>query len=131
MTYVSPSPDPHMQDEEQQWARIVATGNVARGMALVYVQKLCTAFHEYGPAHEAGILKSDALPFVKQRLLARLDYVFAVCEKNGIASLGGLDDLQSLRAKVEAASRLDELLGMTEEVHQVNHRICDALAASE
>ena len=46
--------DEHWRNEEFQWARILAQGHPARGMVLLYLQKACTAFHEFEPTFKAG-----------------------------------------------------------------------------
>ncbi|MHC4440528.1 MAG: hypothetical protein ACYS3S_24535, partial [Planctomycetota bacterium] len=46
--------DEHWREEEFQWARILSQGNPAKGMVLLYIQKACTAFHEFEPVWKAG-----------------------------------------------------------------------------
>ena len=53
--------DKHWREEEFQWARILAQGDSARGMVLLYLQKACTAFHEFEPAFQAGALDNSRL----------------------------------------------------------------------
>ena len=42
--------DEHWREEEFQWERILSEGNPEKGMELLYIQKACTAFHEFEPA---------------------------------------------------------------------------------
>ena len=46
LEYKTTVPDEHWRSEEFQWARILSSGNAAKGMVLLYIQKACTAFHE-------------------------------------------------------------------------------------
>src|SRR5207244_543342 len=50
LNYKSTAVDPHWRDEEMQWARVLSSGDAARGMTIIFMQKLCTAFHEFEPA---------------------------------------------------------------------------------
>ena len=54
--YVAPDGSEHMRDEERQWLDIVSDPDPVKGMLLVFIQKLCSAFHELGPALESGAL---------------------------------------------------------------------------
>ena len=51
MGYRSPSADTHMEAEDTQWVRRLSCGDACRGMALVYIQKFCTAVHEFELAY--------------------------------------------------------------------------------
>ena len=64
--------DEHWRNEEFQWARILSEGHAARGMVLLYLQKACTAFHEFEPAFQAGALDAGRLDFFRRRLASRL-----------------------------------------------------------
>jgi hypothetical protein len=55
--------DEHWRNEEFQWARILAQGRPAKGMVLLYLQKACTAFHEFEPAFEARALDEGRSAF--------------------------------------------------------------------
>ena len=46
LEYKTTVADEHWRSEEFQWARILSSGNAAKGMVLLYIQKACTAFHE-------------------------------------------------------------------------------------
>jgi hypothetical protein len=56
--YKTTATSPHGLEEERQWARILSAGRPAAGMALAFIQKLCTAFHELGPAWKKGCKRS-------------------------------------------------------------------------
>ncbi len=127
MDYRSPSSDTHLVDEELQWARLLSGGDPRRSMALVYVQKFCTAVHEFEPAFRAGLLDDSALEHVRQRLVARLDYALLVMTANGLDGTPGLDDLRNIRQAMLAASSLADLMALTEPIHQVNHIVCEGL----
>lgn len=131
MDYRSPAEDPHLIAEEVQWARVLACGDDRRGMALVYVQKFCTAVHEFEPAFRAGVLPEtpEALAHVRARLLARLDYTHAVLKSGGLAEIDGVDRLLAIRAEINAAKSLAELMALTEPIHQLGHTLCEALEA--
>jgi hypothetical protein len=119
--------DPHGQEEERQWARILSTGNTAAGMALVFVQKLCTAFHEFEPAWRAGALHEGSLNYFRHRLAARAGRVLDVLEENELGSVGGAVDLARLLRAIESATTMDGLADLAEEIHAVNHMLCDSL----
>jgi len=127
MPYNSPATDAHMRDEEQQWARVLARGDAARGMALVYVQKFCTAVHEFEPAYRAGALGDDALQHVRARLLARLDYCLEVMDRNGLGLLPGTPGLRDLRRRIDRAASLKAIIDLTDAIHAANHVLCEAL----
>lgn len=116
-----------MVDEEAQWARLLSRGDAWRGMALVYIQKFCTAVHEFEPAFRAGLLGDSALEHVRQRLLARLDYAVEVVNANGLSGTAGLDQLRVVRQSMLTARSLADLLSLTERIHHVNHAICEGL----
>jgi hypothetical protein len=119
--------DPHGREEELQWARIVSTGNTAAGMALVFVQKLCTAFHEFEPAWRAGALNERYIGHFRDRLAARARRVLDVLEGNELSGIDGAVDLAGLLRAVESAVTMDELADLAEEIHAVNHMLCDSL----
>lgn len=119
--------DLHGRDEERQWARILSTGHVAAGMALVFIQKLCTAFHEFEPAWRAGALDESSLDYFRDRLEARARRVLDVLESNGLGTIQGAVDLARLLRAVGSAGTMDELADLAEEIHAVNHTLCDSL----
>ena len=129
MDYVTTGKTEHSRREEMQWAAIAASPDAAAGMALVVIQKLCTAFHEFEPAWEQGVLKPDALEHFRGRLSARARRILRVMEANGLAHLEGVETLRHLLEEIAAAESLAALAALTEPVHAVNHTLVDALEA--
>jgi hypothetical protein len=129
MNYVTTGRTEHSRKEEMQWAAIAASGDAAAGMTLIVIQKLCTAFHEFEPAWERGVLTPDALPHFKQRLAARARRVFRVTEANELDDLDGLKTLRALLDKIASAETLADLAALAEPIHAVNHTLVDALEA--
>jgi len=82
--------DEHWRNEEFQWARILAQGHPARGMVLLYLQKACTAFHEFEPTFKAGALHESRLDFFRQRLANRLRQLLTTMSTNGFNTLGSI-----------------------------------------
>jgi hypothetical protein len=117
----------HWRDEEFQWSRILSMGNPAKGMVLLYLQKACTAFHEFEPAFKQGALKDDQLDFFRRRLATRLGHVLTTMKNNGLDAINGAAELAEILRSVESAKDLNELAKLTEEVHAVNHTISDSL----
>lgn len=117
----------HWRDEEFQWSRILSAGDPAKSMVLLYLQKACTAFHEFEPAFEHGALKSERLDFFRRRLATRIGHVLATMKNNGLDTINGAAELAEILLAVESAKSLDELAELTEEVHAVNHTISDSL----
>jgi hypothetical protein len=117
----------HWRDEEFQWSRLLSAGNPARGMVLLYLQKACTAFHEFEPAFKQGALKSEQLDFFRRRLATRIGHVLTTMRNNGLDTIKGAAELTKILRSVESAKTLDELAELTEEVHAVNHTISDSL----
>ena len=120
----------HDREEVLQWARIVSGGDAARGMALVFIQKLCTAFHEFEPAWREGALGDDRVDFFRERLGARIRRVLVTLENNGLDALDGATGLAELLDAVESAQAMWELADLAVRVHAVNHALCDALEVS-
>jgi len=119
--------DDHWREEEYQWARILATGHPARGMALLYIQKACTAFHEFEPAWRAGALRPELLDFYRRRLATRIEHVLVTMKNNNLDNLGGVAELTEILRTVETARTPAELADLAEEVHAVNHLLLDYL----
>ena len=126
--YKTTATDPHGLAEELQWARIISSGRTAGGMALVFIQKLCTAFHEFEPAWRKGGLDERYLDHFQDRLAARTRRVLETLESNGLDTIDGAADLAGLLRAVEAAETMEELAGLAEPIHVVNHTLSDALA---
>ena len=129
VNYTSSVVDPHELSEEQQWAGILEAGDPRRGMLLIFVQKLCTALHEYGPSHAAGIIDEAAWPFIRRRLSSRIRKVLDVARDNNLYGLAGMDELARLAEEIDKTARMPSLSSFADRIHAINHRICDSLAA--
>jgi hypothetical protein len=119
--------DEHWRNEEFQWARILARGHPARGMVLLYLQKACTAFHEFEPAFKAGALHQGRLDFFRQRLANRLKQLLTTMGNNDLDTLDGAAELAEILRAVESAKSMEDLSVLTEELHAVGHTLLDAL----
>jgi len=119
--------DEHWRNEELQWARILAEGHPARGMVLLYLQKACTAFHEFEPAFQASALDDHHLDFFRQRLANRLQHLLTTMSNNGLGTLDGADELREILRQVQSAGTMEGLAGLTEELHTAGHVLLDAL----
>jgi len=119
--------DEHWRNEELQWARILAQGHPARGMVLLYLQKACTAFHEFEPACKAGALDGHHLDFFRQRLANRLKHLLTTMRNNDLDTLDGAAELADILHQVESAQSIEALAGLTEELHTTGHVLLDAL----
>jgi len=117
----------HWRDEEFQWSRLLSAGNPAKGMVLLYLQKACTAFHEFEPAWEQGALKAEQVDFFRRRLATRIGHVLTTMRNNGLDTIEGTAELGQILRSVESAKTLDRLAELTEDVHAVNHTISDSL----
>jgi hypothetical protein len=119
--------DEHWRNEEFQWARILARGHPARSMVLLYLQKACTAFHEFEPTYQAGALREDRLDFFRGRLANRLQHVLTTMRNNGLDALTGASELAEILRAVESARSMKVLSELTERLHAVGHTLLDAL----
>ena len=119
--------DEHWRQEEFQWARILSQGHPARGMVLLYIQKACTAFHEFEPALKAGAVKPEQVEFFRWRLAARVRHVLVTMQNNALDKINGADELSNILKSIELAETADELAGLTEKLHAVNHMLLDSL----
>jgi len=119
--------DEHWRDEEFQWARILAEGNPAKGMVLLYIQKACTAFHEFEPAWKAGAVKPGQVEFFRRRLAARVRHVLVTMQNNALDKINGAVELSEILKSIESAETADELAELTEKLHAVNHTLLDSL----
>jgi hypothetical protein len=128
--YRPTSQDEHGREEELQWARIVASDEPARGVALIFIQKLCTAFHEFEPACRAGYLNPDAVDHFRARLVARAKRVVEVLEKNGLAEIEGAAKLKQLLTMIETAKSLEALALLEEPIHALSHILSEGLDQS-
>lgn len=119
--------DEHWRNEEFQWARILSSGRPAEGMVLLYIQKACTAFHEFEPAWKKGALDDSQVDFFRKRLAKRVKHVLTTMENNGLDNIKGASELRDILLSIEAAKTVDELAELTEKVHAVNHLLLDSL----
>ena len=119
--------DEHWRNEEFQWARILSQGNPAKGMVLLYIQKACTAFHEFEPAFKAGAIKPGQVEFFRRRLAARVRHVLVTMQNNALDTINGAVELGGILESIESAETADELAEITEELHAVNHTLLDYL----
>jgi 2-iminoacetate synthase ThiH len=119
--------DQHWRDEEFQWARILSAGHPAKGMVLLYIQKACTAFHEFEPAFKAGALKPGRIEFFRRRLAGRVGQVLATMRNNGLDAIDGAAELAEILRSIESAENEEELAELTEKIHVVNHILFDSL----
>lgn len=119
--------DEHWRNEELQWSRILSSGNPAKGMVLLYIQKACTAFHEFEPAWKEGVLKQGRIDFFRRRLANRVRHVLVTMENNGLDTINGAAELAEILRSIESAKTADELAELTEKVHIVNHLLLNSL----
>ncbi|HSV98870.1 MAG TPA: hypothetical protein VLI39_01765 [Sedimentisphaerales bacterium] len=119
--------DEHWRNEEFQWARILAEGYAAKGMVLLYLQKACTAFHEFEPAFQAGALDPAGLDFFRKRLATRLGHLLTTMKNNGLDGLAGAADVGEIQRATESAQSLEDLAELTERLHAAGHVLLDAL----
>ena len=119
--------DEHWRNEEFQWVRILESADPAKGMVLLYIQKACTAFHEFAPAWNAGAVKAERIPFFRERLVQRIRQALVTMENNGLDTINGVDQLRGVLRSVESAKSGDDLAQLSETVHMVNHILLDAL----
>ena len=119
--------DEHWRNEELQWARILSSGSPAKGMVLLYIQKACTAFHEFEPAWKEGVLKHGRVEFFRRRLANRVRHVLVTMENNGLDTINGAAELAEILRSIETAKTADQLAELTEKVHTVNHLLLDSL----
>lgn len=125
--YTTTIENDHWRDEEFQWSRILSVGDPAKGMVLLYLQKACTAFHEFEPAFEQGALRDEHLEFFRSRLATRIGHVLTTMKNNGLDTIEGAAELEQILRSVESTKTLDGLAELTEDIHAVNHTISDSL----
>ena len=117
----------HWRNEELQWARILSSGEPAKGMVLLYIQKACTAFHEFEPAWKKGALDEGQVDFFSERLSKRVKHVLVTMENNGLDTIKGASELVDILRSIETAKTMEEIAQLTEELHAVNHVLLDSL----
>ncbi len=119
--------DEHWRNEESQWARILSSESPAKGIVLLYIQKACTAFHEFEPSWKAGALDEGQVEFFRQRLAKRVKQALATMKNNGLDRINGAAELAEILHSIESAKTLDELAELAEKMHTVNHLLSDSL----
>jgi hypothetical protein len=119
--------DEHWRNEEFQWARIFSSGDPAKGIVLLYIQKACTAFHEFEPSFKQGALDEGQVEFFRKRLAKRVKHIIVTMENNGLDKIDGAAELKEVLHSIESAKNLDELAELTEKMHSVNHILSDSL----
>ncbi len=117
----------HWRNEEFQWARILSEGHAAKGMILLYLQKACTAFHEFEPAFRAGALNASRLDVFRRRLASRLQQLVTTMENNGLGAIDGAAELATILRGVQSARTMEGLAELTEQLHTAGHTLLDAL----
>jgi len=127
--YKTTVPDEHWREEEFQWVRILSSAGVAKAMVLLYVQKACTAFHEFEPAWREGAVGPEHIGFYRRRLANRIRQVLVTMENNDLDAIAGAAELAEILHAVESSRSTDELAGLAERVHAVNHLLLDSLEA--
>jgi hypothetical protein len=125
--YKTTEKDADRRDELLQNARIFSRGNAAVGMVLLFMEKECTAIHEFGPAWKQGALKEEHLGFFRDRLAARIRKVLETMEDNKLDTINGAADLAKLLKSVKSAKTMDELAELVVKIHAVNDTIRDSL----
>ena len=119
--------DEHWRDEEFQWARIFSSGDSAKGVVLLYIQKACTAFHEFEPSFKQGALDEGQIEFFRKRLAKRVKQILVTMENNNLDKINGTAELVNVLHSIESAQNLEELAELTEEMHSANHILSDSL----
>lgn len=117
----------HWREEEFQWSRLFSAGKSSRCMVLLYLQKACTAFHEFEPAFKQGALRAEQLDFFRHRLATRIGHVLTTMKNNDLGKIEGASELEGILRSVETAKTMNELAELTEQLHAVNHEISDYL----
>jgi hypothetical protein len=125
--YIPQSQNGHGREEELQWARIIGSGEVVNGMVIIFLQKMCAAFHEFDPAYRAGALNEIALPYFRDRLSKRVQSVLNTLQNNGLDQIVGYDQLVQLKRLAETAGSLKDLADLGEPIHRANHIVTDGL----
>ena len=129
-TFISSATDDHERTEELQWANMMKRDSQgAISMVIVMIQKLCTSFHEIGPAILADHLSEESTPYYTQSLNARMQKLIDVIDDNGFSSIEGYAIMQALQKQLLAATSLADLAELVEPVHEANHLITDGLEA--
>lgn len=121
----------HDGDEERLWARILSEGDSAKGMSLVFIQKLCTASHEFESLCQKSILDKNSLNVARERLSNRIQAVLIIMKNNKLDSSKGYEnliDLSDSLATINSTKELETLLG---EIHKTTHKLSESLESVE
>jgi hypothetical protein len=127
INYKTTVEDEHWRNEEFQWARIFSSGDPAKSIVLLYIQKACTAFHEFEPSFKQGALNEGQVDFFRKRLAKRVRQIMVTMENNNLANIDGAAELTEVLSSIESAKNLDELAEITEKMHSTNHLLSDSL----
>ena len=127
LDYKTTVEDEHWRNEELQWARILSSGNPAKGIVLLYIQKACTAFHEFEPSWKEGALDEGQVEFFRKRLAKRVRQILVTMGNNCLDTIKGAAELAEVLRCVELAKTMAELAELTEKMHTVNHLLSDSL----
>jgi hypothetical protein len=119
--------DEHWRNEEFQWARIFSSGDPAKSIVLLYIQKACTAFHEFEPSYKQGALDEGQVEFFRKRLAKRIRQILVTMENNGLDKIDGAAKLVEVLRSIESSKNMEELADLTEKMHSVNHILSDSL----
>ena len=93
----------------------------------MYIQKACTAFHEFEPSWKGGALDKGKVEFFQKRLAKRVRQILVTMENNSLDKINGAIELLEILYFIELSKSLDELAGLTERMHSVNHLLLDSL----
>ena len=127
LEYRTTEQNAHLQQEYLQWARILSHANPVHGMLVVFVQKLCTAFHEFAPAWQNGVLNQQGLDFFRQRLSARTRTVLDTLVENDLGAVDVAGDFRQLLEADPAVQKLmtsrefDSIFDYSYYLHEVDH----------
>jgi hypothetical protein len=127
IAYKTTVADEHWRSEEFQLARIFSSGNPAKGIVLLYIQKACTAFHEFEPSFKQHALDEGQIEFFRKRLAKRVRQILVTMENNNLDKINGTAELEEVLHSIELAKNLDELAELTEKMHSANHLLSDSL----
>jgi len=128
--YRAPKGSGHLPEEERQWLKIMRDPDPVKGMLLMFIQTLGSAFHELSAALEAGALGDVRIGHIRRRLIARSDSVLERLRLNGRDTIDGAQALEELKSRLSAAATSAEIAVLSEDLHLINHRLCNALVAS-
>ena len=112
----------HIKKEEDQWKKIISSGNPEVGLILIMGQKLCALTHEV----ETVIKESSfEIVFWANRLINRIDALLDKLVESG------LEDFDVFNKFIEIKEKLQKIKGVNdfnpEEIHQASHALCGEL----